>query len=69
MQWGKRAAMVLLAMFFMSGAFTACGPKAKIGESCKRHSQCESQVCGSDMKCHTKESDRKLRTSKKKRGE
>ncbi len=68
MQWAKRAAMVLLAAFFLSGALASCGAKAKVGEACKRHSQCETHVCGSDMKCHTKESERKMRTSKKKRG-
>jgi len=67
MQLAKRAAMVILAAFFLSGTVVSCGAKAKVGEVCKRHSQCETQVCGSDLKCHTKESDRKLRTSKKKR--
>lgn len=68
MHWAKRAAMVLLAAFFLAGP-VACGPKAKAGEGCKRHSECETGICGSDLKCHTKDSERKMRTSKKKRGD
>ena len=60
--------MVLLAAFFLSGA-VACGPKAKAGEVCSRHSECATGICGSDLKCHTKENERKMRTSKKKRDE
>ncbi len=62
----RNALLIAAALMFLGG----CGPKAKIGDACKRHSQCESGICGSDMKCHSKDSDRKLResTRKKKRG-
>lgn len=68
MRASVRMMMVLVALFFVLGT-VGCGKKAQIGEECKRHSQCESNVCGADMKCQSKEEQRKDRKeSAKKRG-
>ncbi len=51
---------LILATLFCLG-LAGCGEKLKLGETCKRHSQCASLVCSSEKKCVTKAADRATR--------